>query len=195
MRISIRWLFWLLCLAGCHSGYAQTDSVQAKKVTYYNTFMSGVLIGCGTCNSGKDFTYSALTLHGLRVSPGVSVAVGLGMDVYSDWRLFPVVGSITFESKRKKNSVYVQVNAGHAWGRYLLSNPDWWGQERSAEGGFTINPMLGYRIGNEKIRIYIQAGYKHQLAYTWDTYSGGMSETFRSYRLNRFVMQLGFGFN
>ena len=167
------------------------DSVAVKKITYYNTFMSGVLVGCGSCNQGKDFTFSFVTQHGVRVSPWIKVSAGLGMDVYSDWRLFPVTAGITIDPGDNKNSLYFHANAGHAWGRYLYQD-QFWGQVEE-QGGFTANLMLGYRIGNEKTSIYIQAGYKHQLAYLQGT--NGFSSTEREYELNRFVLQFGFGFN
>ena len=63
---------------------AQSDSLQKVKPLYFNSFVTGALIGCGNCTSGKDFTLNFTTIHGMRVSPGIKVGIGLGMDVYSD---------------------------------------------------------------------------------------------------------------
>jgi hypothetical protein len=171
---------------------AQTDSVQVNRITYYNSFVSGVLIGCGSCNAGKDFTFSFLTQHGITVTPWLKVSGGIGMDTYSNWRLFPLVVGVTLDPSDLKNAPYFQATAGHAWGRYLVKEY-YWSDRTQEDGGFTASLMAGYRIGNEKTSIYIQAGYKHQLAYLKD--SNGFSSAFREYELNRFVIQFGFGFN
>jgi hypothetical protein len=62
-------------------------------------------------------------------------------------------------------------------------------------GGFTVNPMIGYRIGVDRIRIYIQAGYKYQVADLDYEYPDwwGYSQSSKHYEFNRFVIQLGFG--
>ncbi len=198
MKINVALFGVLAVVCIQYQSLAQEDSVAVKKITYYNSFVNGVLIGCGTCNAGKDFTYSALTLHGIKLASGVKFSAGVGMDVYSNWRLFPVVAGITLDAERKRNSLYFHVNAGHAWGRYLLRRNDWWSPSIVEKGGFTINPMLGYRIGNERMRLYMQAGYKLQLAYVWETYQqgwGGGYTSFREYELNRVVVQIGFGMN
>lgn len=179
-----------------HAVDFKTDSLPASKSRYYNSFVIGTLVGCGMCYEGKDFTFSFMTMHGIRVSPAVKLGLGMGMDVYTDWRLFPLVAGVTFDHERRRNSVYVQVNAGHAWGRYLLQD-NWWGNDFTQRGGFTVNPMLGYRMGNERIRIYVQAGYKFQLAQTRaeNVWGWGGNTVNREYELNRFVFQMGFGFN
>lgn len=194
MRIKIL-LLCVLFLRFIPAALAQNDSLKIKPV-YYASFVNGVMIGCGTCNNGKDFTYSVLTLHGIKFPSGIKIGIGVGMDVYSDWRLFPLVAGITFDQEHKKNALYFHVNTGHSWGRYLPENYGWWGSELAAQGGFTCNPMLGYRIGKDNMRIYIQAGYKLQLAYTTNRYAGGWggNEMKRDYELNRFVVQFGFGF-
>lgn len=171
---------------------AQADSVNVKRFTYYNSFVSGVLIGCGSCNEGKDFTFSFLTQHGVKVTPWMKVSGGIGMDVYSNWRLFPLVFGVTLDPSDLKNAPYFQVTAGHAWGRYLLKEY-YWSDRTQEDGGFNASLMAGYRMNVENISLYIQAGYKHQFAYLKD--SNDFSSASREYELNRFVIQFGFGFN
>ncbi|MBX2966155.1 MAG: hypothetical protein KF845_08420 [Cyclobacteriaceae bacterium] len=179
-----------------NAGELKTDSIPVQTSRYYNSFYAGAMVGCGLCYEGKDFTLSLLTMHGLRVSPGVKLGLGVGMDVYTDWRLFPLVAGVTFDKERRRNAMYLSINGGHAWGRYLLPDTSWWVSDFTGRGGFVFNPMLGYRIGNERMRIYVQAGYKHQLAYTKSENIGAWGgNTFtREYELNRFVFQMGFGF-
>jgi len=172
--------------------FAQTDSSKVQKLSYYNSFVSGVLIGCGSCNEGKDFTFSFLTQHGVAVTPWLKIAGGIGMDTYSNWRMFPLVFGITIDPGKLKRAPYVQATAGHAWGRYLMKEY-YWSDRTQEDGGFTASLMAGYRMNVENASLYIQAGYKHQLAYLKN--SNEFSSAFREYELNRFVIQFGFGFN
>lgn len=183
-------------LAFSQPGFAQTDSVTVSNTRYFNQFATGALMGCGYCPRGKDFTLSVMTMHGARLSPTIKVGLGVGMDVYNEWRLFPLMAGIIFDREQRHNAFFLQINAGHAWGRFLVPE-SWWASDFKEQGGFTFNPMLGYRIGKDKLRIQLLAGYRHQAARTTLHNMGawGGNTTKREYELNRFVFQLGFGFN
>ncbi|HRJ28408.1 MAG TPA: hypothetical protein PLV21_11320 [Cyclobacteriaceae bacterium] len=192
--MTIRLIIACLLVSLGNNSFAQQDSVR-QRVSYYNSFVAGTLIGCGECANGKDFTFSFLTLHGIKFPTGVKIALGAGMDVYHDWRLFPLVGSITIDSELRDNAVYVQLNSGYSWGRYIypLENEIYLRQK----GGFVVNPMIGYRVGRGKSRMYIQAGYKFQYAnvsYTPAWWWGLPPTITREYDLSRVVVQMGFGF-
>lgn len=193
MNLRLAALCVLISIINSASG--QADSV-GQKASYYNSFVAGTLIGCGECANGKDFTFSFLTLHGIKFPAGVNVALGVGMDAYSDWRLFPVVGSITIDRELRENAVFVQLNSGYSWGRYTfpLTNENITHQS----GGFVVNPVMGYRLGRGKSRIYLQAGYKFQFAkvsYSPAWWWGPAPNFTREYDLSRVVVQMGFGFN
>ncbi len=182
----------IVFLLGINLAVAQTDSLK-QQGKYFNTFLSGALVGCGNCTSGKDFTLSFVTMHGLEFRSGIKLALGLGIDTYYDWRLFPVLIGVTFDKEEKPNAVFFHVNAGHSFGRYLLARP-FEEDYLKSHGGFTINPMLGYRIGNDKIRLYVQAGYKFQKASFIIDYSNNFYYS-RDYEMGRFIVQMGFGLN
>jgi hypothetical protein len=58
--------------------------------------------------------------------------------------------------------------------------------------------MVGFRIGNDVLRVYIQAGYKYQHALVnveYQQWWGWLYSYSREYDFNRFVVQLGFGLN
>lgn len=192
--MTIRLILACLLVSLGHNLIAQQDSVR-QRVSYYNSFVAGTLIGCGECANGKDFTFSFLTLHGVKFPAGVKVALGAGMDVYNDWRLFPLVGSITIDRELRDNAVYVQLNSGYSWGRYIYPLENEINLQQT--GGFVVNPMIGYRVGRGKSRIYIQAGYKFQYAnvsYTPAWWWGPPPTITREYDLSRVVVQMGFGF-
>lgn len=184
----------VLFLLSSYLGKAQTDSISTS-TRYYNTFMSGALVGCGDCNRGKDFTLSFTTFHGIVWKSGVRLAVGGGLDVYNDWRMIPVLLGITYDMQKRTQGFYIHLNSGYSFAQYLQEEPGEF-VEIKDEGGFTVNPMLGYRVGLDKIRIYIQGGYKYQKAFTgiyYDSFWGSPYSIERKYELQRFVIQMGFG--
>jgi len=189
LRLAVFCLLMVIASGVC----GQADSLK-RKASYYNAFFSGALIGCGECANGKDFTFSFLTLHGIKLKSGVKLALGAGMDVYHEWRLFPLVGAITIDREQHENALYVHLNAGYSWGRYLEDLES--EVSLNQRGGFTVNPMIGYRIGKGKSRLYIQAGYKLQYAnvsYSPAWWWGPVPTITREYDINRVVVQMGFG--
>lgn len=191
----VKWFgFLIVSLVFSKTSFAQTDSLAVRHVRYFNQFTTGALIGCGYCPRGKDFTLSIMSMHGARLSPTVKVGLGVGMDVYNEWRLFPLMAGIIFDREQRNNAFFLQINAGYAWGRFLAPEP-WWASDFKERGGFAFNPMLGYRIGKDKLRIQLLAGYKYQAARTTLNNIGawGGNTTKREYDLNRFIFQLGFG--
>ncbi len=174
-------------------GLAQRDSTKLTP-HYFNTFLSGALLGCGDCINGKDLSFSFVTLHGIAFTSGIKLSAGAGVDVYSNWQMLPLLLGFTVDREQRFNAVYFHLNSGYSYGRYLALDPNTI-TGFSQKGGFTINPMIGYRIGKERIRLYIQAGYKYQQASTSFSGSGWGYSYNREYDLNRFLVQLGFGFN
>lgn len=178
-----------------HVGFAQPDSI-ARKAHYFNTFTSGVQIGCGVCNAGKDFTFSFTTHQGIAFPSGVKLSVGTGLDTYADWRMIPIMLGFTVDRESRANSLFFQFNGGYSVGRYVGFEPSEFARLSRAEG-MVFNPMLGFRMGNEKVRLYILAGYKYQQATMHIDYNWGWGPTrlSREADLGRAVVQLGFGFN
>jgi hypothetical protein len=172
-------------------GSAQTDTTKHTS-RYYNTFFSGALIGCGDCIYANDLTFSFVTFHGIAFVSGSKLSAGAGIDVYSNWQMFPLLLAYTIDREKRSNAMYFHINSGYAFGRFLEVDPDN-ASGFSQRGGFIINPMIGYRMGNDRIRLYVQAGYKFQKASAmWGWVPTSFS---REYDLNRLVVQLGFGFN
>jgi hypothetical protein len=173
---------------------AQSDSIQ-KKVKYYNSFVSGVMMGSSEDTDEKDFSVSFTTIHGIKFHSGLKVGIGVGLDTYYDLKVVPIIASITLDPELKKHGLFFQLNSGYSFVRYTKDHQFIEEVEISESGGFTINPMMGYRIIVENMRIYLQAGYKYQVAELHYDYPDwwGSSQSSKHYELNRFVIQLGFG--
>jgi len=173
---------------------AQVDSLQ-KKVKYYNSFVSGVMIGSIEDADEKEFTISFTTIHGIKFNSGIKVGIGVGLDTYYGLKVFPIMASITLDQERKQHGLFVQLNGGYSFVRYT-KDPQFYEEiDINEKGGIMINPMIGYRIKVENIRIYVQGGYKYQVAELHYEYPDwwGYSQSSKHYELNRFVIQLGFG--
>lgn len=153
------------------------------------------MVGSSESADEKEFTLSVTTIHGVKFSSGVKLGLGVGLDTYYDLKVFPLIASVSFDQERKRQGLFAQLNSGYSWVEYTKENEEF--GEFYETGGFTINPMIGYRITVEDFRIYWQAGYKYQVAevgYEYMDWGGNMQRNSRNYEFNRFVIQLGFGF-
>jgi hypothetical protein len=190
MRISA--FFWCWFLSGIT--LAQSDSLQSK-IKYYNSFVSGVLIGSAEDADEKEFSLSFTSIHGIKFKSGLKLGLGVGLDTYYDLKVVPFITSVSFDQERKRNGLFIQLNSGYSIVRYTKNNEEF--GDLYEKGGFTMNPMIGYRIKVEDFRIYWQAGYKYQVAevgYEYLDWGGNTQRDSRNYEFNRFVIQLGFGF-
>ncbi|HEU5291839.1 MAG TPA: hypothetical protein VFU05_14415 [Cyclobacteriaceae bacterium] len=183
---------WLCLVPGI--AIAQTDSLQ-KKIKYYNSFVSGIMTGSSEDADAKEFSVSFTTVHGVKFSPGIKAGIGVGIDTYYDLKVFPILLSVTIDEEKRKHGFFVQVNGGYSFARYTEREQDFEEIDVHAQGGFMINPMIGYRMIIENKRIYVLAGYKYQVASLNYDYPEwwGFAESSKEYELNRFVIQLGFG--
>jgi hypothetical protein len=175
---------------------AQEDSlgVSKNKIHYYNSFLAGGLLGKSKQGSGASFSMA----HGIRINR-LAIGAGLGFDSYLDWKTVPLFGAVSFDfAKIKKNAFFIQLNGGYAWAWDIVKEnfePNY--DKLSGKG--MISSMVGYRISLNQYSIYFSAGHKFQrIEYSynptpWSSVPG--SNTFVEEDMNRFVLQLGFGFN
>ena len=179
----------------CCQLFGQTDSLalSKKKIHYFNSFLGGGLFGDSHQGSGVTMSMS----HGVRFNR-LAVGAGIGFDSYLDWQTLPVFGSISFDFAKIKNSAfYVQLNAGYskAWD---IKKEDFEPEYDQLSGRGMAQSMLGYRIELKQYAIYMAAGHKFQrIEYSynpmpWSSVPG--SNIFVEEDMNRFVIQLGFGF-
>lgn len=157
--------------------------------------MSGVLIGSAEDADEKEFSLSFTSIHGIKFKSGLKLGLGVGLDTYYDLKVVPFITSVSFDQERKRNGLFIQLNSGYSIVRYTKNNEEF--GDLYEKGGFTMNPMIGYRIKVEDFRIYWQAGYKYQVAevgYEYLDWGGNTQRDSRNYEFNRFVIQLGFGF-
>ena len=184
-------IVWLFLFPGI--AIAQVDSVQ-KKIKYFNSFVSGVMIGSSEDEDEKEFSVSFATIHGIKFKNGVKVGIGAGMDTYYGLKVFPLLASVAVDLETKKHGLFLQFNSGYSFVRYTRE-PEIEEIQIDETGGLMINPMIGYRMVVENMRIYVLAGYKYQKAELQYNYPEwwGVSQSSKQYELNRFVIQLGFG--
>jgi hypothetical protein len=194
MKNSLTLLFLVVFFS---SAVAQRDSLITKRsvLTYSNSFMIGGLFG----EDGSDNTFTAGMNHGIRYGR-LATGIGLGFDSYTDWRSIPLYGYVAVDfATIRPNAFYLFVSGGYSKSWYAP------GQEDGAPGydveyGGNFNAMLGYRIQANQFRIYVATGYKFQridysytYPYWWDS-SRPAPLTSVEMDMNRFVIQLGFGF-
>jgi hypothetical protein len=142
-------------------------SASAKKVNYFFNVQVGSLVGCNDCDNGKDFTFSAATVHGVSFGKKLRVGLGIGFDSYLNWQTLPLFGQASWDliGNKNRNALFLQLAYGwaHPWfvksSAYAnyLTDPF-----SSVEGGRMINPQIGYRIKYYDLRIAFSVGYKYQ---------------------------------
>jgi hypothetical protein len=81
---------------------------------YYNSFVSGLMIGSSEDADEKEFSVSFVTIHGIKFNSGVKVGIGVGIDTYYDLKVFPIVASITFDPEFRQQGFFVQLNSGYS---------------------------------------------------------------------------------
>jgi hypothetical protein len=169
------------------------DSVASRPSTfrYWNSFSTGVLLG----ESEKNLTASLTTTHGI-VMKRWRIGVGVGIEGYDDWRTVPlyVTGSFDF-GRVNDNWLYLQMNGGHAFARYI--NEIEGASNGEENGGLMLNPMIGYRMNARKFNVSVAAGYKLQrVDYSFDWIWGWPATTTQiDEEFHRFMFQVSVGFN
>jgi hypothetical protein len=190
MKISLLVLFACMCA----SLAAQPPEEPAKKkLTYYNSFLAGGLLG----ESGKGTGVSLSTTHGVRLNR-FAFGAGIGFDSYLDWKTLPVFGSISFDFARiKSNALFLQFNCGYAEAWLVEKQEEWMPPYRDYGGG-TLSSLIGYRITKEKFSVYMLAGHKFQRAHAsyetepWSSFAPQYGR-FIEEDMNRLLVQIGFG--
>lgn len=150
-------LLWL-CAFGVNSysqiSKADSASAEFKKVAYFFSLQSGALFG-------DQVTFSASTIHGVKLGRKLRVGAGIGFDSFEDAQTMPLFGSASWDLFGKKNVVFVQMNYGWAPYAWTPALKDSYGFKK-INGGETFSAMIGYRIKYGDVRLAMLVGYKHQ---------------------------------
>ncbi len=152
MRIIVA--FFAMSLAAKAMG--QDSTSMEPKVRYYFSFTSGMMTG----DKARSITYTATTAHGVTVGHNLRIAGGIGIDSYTEWQTMPVFAQVSYDVLQRKNTLFVQVSYGwsHAW---MQRSESYYNVTET--GGRIFSAMLGYRLAEGNVRIYVAAGYKAQL--------------------------------
>ena|SRR5258707_1160964 len=145
----------------------QEDEQSTKRVEYFFNVQTGTLMGCNDCSKGKEFTFSAATVHGITVGKKFRAGIGLGFDSYQNWQTLPLFGMVSWDliGSKNKNAVFVQLAYGwaHPWfvrdGAYSNYTSDPFAGVR---GGRMVNPQIGYRLKYYNLKLSMAVGYKFQ---------------------------------
>lgn len=192
----------LLLLLLSVQAFAQTDSTKrsGRRIQYYNNFLAGALIG----GSGQEKTsFSFSTTHGIRINR-LSVGLGVEYDSYGPWKVIPLFATASIDVVRLKSSAfYIQGAGGYSPAHYTQSENRGFSYVDGA-GGPMASALVGYRFAAEKFSMYVSGGYRFQqndYTYTDEFYYAYLSSYYEpprysvKERMERFVIQLGFGWH
>lgn len=178
--------------------------VHSTRYEYFFLVQSGTLIGCNYCGNDKELSFTAATVHGIKIGKRLRLGGGLGFDSYNGWNIMPVFGSASWDLFSKRNAFFIQMNYGGALKSWKHSQFDEYGYQ-GAEGGRMVNPMVGYRLRYHDLSISLMAGYKYQQvsssyeypSYYWDPvrgqFMGDPSTSTVIQEMNRFMLSMSIG--
>jgi hypothetical protein len=164
------------------SAVAESDTTKSK-LPYLISIHCGGLLG----KKGNGSGLTASFINGFSFKR-FAFGVGIGYDSYTEWRTFPMFGSIGYDiAKADNKAFYFQINAGYskAW------NPVWDADQFNYKdrGGVLFHPLVGYRFRNGNASLYVTVGYKFQrLNYGYPT-----NEVTVQHDIERLSVQIGFG--
>src|SRR5690606_3873217 len=136
---SILFIFTFIVLFQSQAlGQADSTPQSTQPIHYYNSFLSGGLIG----EQAKHASLSFTMLHGIRIKR-MALGVGIGHDSYIQWRAYTLFGSVAVDVLNNgKRAFFLQGNAGYAKMKFRASaehNPTF-----DSDGGLMIQSMAGY---------------------------------------------------
>jgi hypothetical protein len=196
---------------------SEVDSVQTnpKKVivkvkdvsqNYYFDTSMGVLLGNSGNNQSAPFSFTSSMNY--RVLDRLYVGAGLGAEFF-DESYMPVFGQLHYKFRETRFTPFFNLQAGyeialedgnrqHYSDLYYSSSSTYIyypypnnNEKLSAEGGFMINPSIGFeRFTSDNFGWFFSFGYRHhQLNYSGD--KGYKLET----NFSRLSLKIGFIFN
>lgn len=168
----------------------QSDSLYSKS-SYFLSIHSGGLLG----KKGQGSAMTVSLIQGVR-HKRFAFGAGIGYDAYTEWRTFPIFGSVAYDLSKGRNRWFIQFNAGYskAW------NPtrEEFGLRYDNKGGSIFHPLFGYRIQKGNIALYMTAGYKFQrLTSEWTErfwgWGNSPNKITEQRDIQRLSVQIGFG--
>lgn len=171
---------------------------------FFDTSM-GVLLGNSGNNQSAPFSFTSSLNY--RVIDRLYVGAGLGAEFF-DESYMPVFGQIHYKFRDSRFTPFFNLQAGYeialedgnrqhyndlyysSSSYYYYPNPNY-NEKLSAEGGFMINPSIGFeRFTSDNFGWFFSFGYRHhQLNYSGD--KGYKLET----NFSRLSLKIGFIFN
>lgn len=180
-----------------------SDSLRKGRVEYYFQFQSGALVGCNSCDNGKQVSFTSSFINGVKIGRKLRVGAGFGFDSYVDWNIVPFFASASWDLIGKKNVLFLQFNYGDGIGGWRPVQYEEYGLIDS-EFGKMYSYSVGYRIKYEQLRITLGIGQKTQMVttnYEYPTYylrnnlyvQGDPSRTEIKNQMNRLAVFMAIG--
>jgi hypothetical protein len=190
----------LFCFVAAQ-GATPADSIPRRDNRYFFSVRSGMAL-CTDCRFDGPATGYFSTIHGIRMTPGSRLGVGLGVTTAAARVIIPMFGSLSIDLLGKKNKLFAEFNYGFA--RSLNGAIEQEGSTETVKVKSYWQPSIGYKIRYYDMRIGILAGIqslKLKKTLTYPSWGGGWgidrtgtpNSTELSYNASRFVIGLSIG--
>ena len=172
---------------------------EVQEQGFFSTLELGTLVeNSNPYGYYNGFGISLATINGYTFNPHFELGVGVGIDSYGYGNISaaPFFLSVRGFMTRKRMAPFYFFNVGGSvvW---INSHDSFFDYEKT-DGGWMIQPGLGYRYGTGKVGVSFSIGYKMQqarLAYSWEDWNGtGRVAVDEERTLYRFTMAIGVHF-
>lgn len=182
-----RYLIPLVLLGLSFSFVASAQSENPPlRLNYFLSIHAGGLFGKDAPSFSTDLT------QGLRYGR-MRLGLGLGYDVYTEWRTMPLLASISWDVFHiRGNSFFTQLGGGYSWIRSPLvrdSRPVYFYDGPNP----CLSGVAGYRIHSGKYDLYLSAGYKFQRIRYGAAQQWSSIQTRVRMDIERMSVKIGFG--
>jgi hypothetical protein len=193
---------FLFCFVAAQ-GATPADSLIRRESRYFFSVRSGMAL-CADCQFDGPSTGYFSTVHGIRMTPGSRLGIGVGVTTAAERMIIPMFGSLSIDLLGKKNKLFAEFNYGFARSPQGSIQAEGWTETVKVKSYW--QPSIGYKIRYYDMRIGILAGIqslklKRTLTYpSWGwgwgwgtTRPGTPNSTELTYNASRFVIGLSVG--
>jgi hypothetical protein len=177
------------------------DSVPRRASRYFFSVRSGMAL-CKDCALDGPATAYFSTIHGVRLTPGSHLGVGIGITTAAERVVVPLFGSLNINLFGKKNKLFAEFNYGAAPSTAASIREEGWTETVKVRSYW--QPSIGYKIKYYDMRIGILIGLqamKLTQTMTYPGWNGGwgiprpatQNSTALNYNASRFVVGLSVG--
>jgi hypothetical protein len=146
----------------------ESNREHERKFPYFIMLQAGQLIECKKCDEERSLTFSTAVVQGIHIGKKLQTGIGVGYDMYADWQVMPIYGSVSWDLFGNKNTGAVFLQFNYGWSKPWLNKSAQEYDFDHTRGGKMISALIGYRLQLKGYQISFSAGTKFQRVYIYN---------------------------